>query len=156
LNVNITPVATGDAWIGYGVRSSVSVISELITNANVELVMTAYLLTNHEIVKEIKEALTRGVSVAIYLYDDGKKITETDAVYSVFKLKQEFPYLKINIVKDKVLHAKILVADGKKVLVGSANLTHPAMTSNYEMGFLIEDAGVAGQVLELIKKMGAE
>jgi len=156
LKVNITPVATGDAWIGYGVRSSGSVVSELIVNANIELVMTAYLLTNHEIVKEIKEALDRGVSVVIYLYDDGKKITETEAVCSIFKLKQEFPYLKINIVKDRVLHAKILVADGKKVLVGSANLTHSAMTSNYELGFLIEDAGVSGQVLELIQKMGAE
>ena len=154
--VNITPVATGDVWIGYGVRSFRSVITELITNANTELIMTAYLLTNLEIVNEIKGALSRGVAVAIYLYDDGKKIIDTDAVSYIFKLQQEFPYLNICIIKNKVLHAKILVADGKKVLAGSANLTQPAMVSNYELGFLIEDAGVAGQVIDLIQKMGAE
>lgn len=154
--VNVTPVATGEAWVGYGVRSFRSVISELITSANAELIMTVYLLTSREIVNEIKGALSRGVLVTVYLYDDEKKITKTGAVGNIYKLQKEYPYLNICRIKNKVLHAKILVADCKKVLVGSANFTQPAMVNNYEMGFLIEDTAVAGQVIDLIQKMGAE
>ena len=150
---DITPVATGDAWIGYGVRSFRSVINELIANAKSELIMTVYVLTNREIVEDIKGALDRGVAVAIYLYQDDKKIPESEAVNCIFELKKEFPYLTINPVNNKVLHAKIIVADGKKVLVGSANLTISAMISNYELGFLVDDARVAGKVIELIQKM---
>jgi cardiolipin synthase len=153
LNVDITPVASGDAWIGYGVRSFRSVINELIANAKSELVMTVYVLTNREIVEDIKGALGRGVAVSIYLYQDDKRIPETDAVNCIFQLKKEFPYLTISPVNNKVLHAKIIVADGKKVLVGSANLTVSAMVSNYELGFLVDDARVAGKVIELIQKM---
>lgn len=37
-----------------------------------------------------------------------------------------------------MLHAKILI-DGLRALVGSANLTHRALTANLEAGVLIED-----------------
>ncbi|MEN6444012.1 MAG: phosphatidylserine/phosphatidylglycerophosphate/cardiolipin synthase family protein [Methanoregula sp.] len=154
--VNVTPVATGDVWIGYGVRSFHSVIGELISTAKTELVMTAYLLTSNEIVNDVRGALSRGVAVTIYLYDDERKITKTAAVRNIFKLQKDYPYLNICIIKNRVLHAKILVADGKKVLAGSANLTQPAMVSNYEMGFLIEDPTISGQIIALIQKMGDE
>jgi len=153
MHANIIPVATGDAWIGYGVRSFRSVISELITNSLSKLIMTAYVLTNIEIVEEIRGALNRGVVVEIYLYDDGKEITQTEAVHQIINLKQEFPYLDIIFIKSKVLHAKIIIADSRVVLVGSANLTLPAMVSNYEMGFLIDDPGIAGKLTDLVYKM---
>lgn len=150
---NIVPVATGDNWVGYGVRSFRSIISELIKSANTEILMTAYLLTNRDIITEIETALKRGVNVTIYLYDDRKKITKTEAVKSAFKLTEEFPYLFIKVVKNKVLHAKILIVDGKKTLVGSANLTQPAMLSNYELGFVVEDPTISGQITDLIRRM---
>ncbi len=153
MHANIIPVATGDAWIGYGVRSFRSVISELITNSLSKLIMTAYVLTNIEIVEEIRGALNRGVVVEIYLYDDGKEITQTEAVHQIINLKQEFPYLDIIFIKNKVLHAKIIIADSRVVLVGSANLTLPAMVSNYEMGFLIDDPVIAGKLTDLVYKM---
>ncbi len=153
MNANIIPVATGDAWIGYGTRSFRSVISELITNSRSRLIMTAYVLTNTEIVKEIRGALSRGVVVEIYLYDDGKEITKTEAVHQIINMKQEFPYLDIIFIKNKVLHAKVIIADSRMVLVGSANLTLPAMVSNYEVGILIEDTSIAGKFSDLVCKM---
>jgi cardiolipin synthase C len=45
-----------------------------------------------------------------------------------------------------LLHAKLLVVDGRRALVGSANLTHRALTANLEAGVLIEDAAVAAQL----------
>jgi len=154
MEANVIPVATGDAWIGYGVRSFQSVISEMIENAEKELILTVYVMTNIDIVNTLSNALDRGVSVTIYLYDDGDGITKKDAVRKISALCEEYPYLTIKTVRKRVLHAKVIVADGRKVLAGSANLTYPALTNNYELGFLVENATVAGKVIELIKKVG--
>ncbi len=151
----VIPVATGDAWIGYGVRSFSSVIKELIDEAKSTLVLTVYLLRSNDIVEAINMALARGVRVEIYIYDDYKKIADTKAVNDIIALKQQYPYLQVRIVTDRVLHAKILVADGTRVLAGSANLTDRAMMNNYELGFLVEDSEIAVQILGLIQKMGS-
>jgi cardiolipin synthase len=154
MEADVIPVATGDAWIGYGVRSFKSVISELIENAEKELILTVYILTNVNIVSALSTALERGVRVTIYLYDDGKDITKSNAVREILALCEEYPYLIIKKVEKRVLHAKVIVADGRKVLSGSANLTYPALINNYELGFLIENVTVAGKMIELIKKVG--
>ena len=150
---DIVPVATGEAWIGFGVRSFRSVIRELIEGAQEQLVLTAYVLTDGEVVKSIVLALERGVAVTVYLYDGGEGKTVTEAAKCVLHLQEEFPYLEVKIVNDRVLHAKIIVADSRKVLVGSANLTHRGLTSNYELGFLIEDSEIAGKILSLVRKV---
>ena len=42
-----------------------------------------------------------------------------------------------------VLHAKALIIDGERALVGSANLTKRALTANLELGVLIRDPALA-------------
>ena len=39
--------------------------------------------------------------------------------------------------------AKVFVVGGRRALVGSADLTHRALTSNLEAGILIEDRDLA-------------
>ncbi|MDY0129530.1 MAG: phospholipase D-like domain-containing protein [Methanosarcina vacuolata] len=149
----IIPVATGEKWVGYGIRSFRSVINDLISNATNELYLTAYVLTDMSIVNKLKNALERGVQVEIYLYVDESSIRNETVDY-ILNLKREFNYLKIHRIENEILHAKVLVADGKKVLSGSANFTFSGMTNNYELGFLIEDPYTALQILKLIKKLG--
>ena len=150
--VDIIPVATGEKWIGYGVRSFQSIIHELISKASNELVMTVYVITSMDIVDDLRNALERGVGVEIYLYSEEKQ-EENDAVLSILKLKDEFDYLKLYRIKEEMLHAKVLVADGDKVLSGSANLTFSGMFKNYELGFLVNDSTIAMQILTLIKRL---
>jgi cardiolipin synthase len=45
-----------------------------------------------------------------------------------------------------VLHAKLLVIDGRRALVSSANLTRRALTVNLEVGVLINDPAVAAEL----------
>jgi phosphatidylserine/phosphatidylglycerophosphate/cardiolipin synthase-like enzyme len=45
-----------------------------------------------------------------------------------------------------VLHAKLLVVDGSRALVGSANLTHKALTANIEAGVFIRDQALAADL----------
>jgi phosphatidylserine/phosphatidylglycerophosphate/cardiolipin synthase-like enzyme len=151
---NIIPVATGEKWIGSGVRSSYSVVMELIGGAREQLVLTAYVLTNMDVVNNIIQVLDRGVRVTIYLYDNSEENTIDEAVRQIIEVQKEYSYLKVKIVRTKVLHAKVIVADSRKVLVGSANFTHYGLKRNYELGFLVEDAEIAGRILSLIGKVG--
>jgi cardiolipin synthase len=150
--VDIIPVATGEKWIGYGVRSFQSIIHELISKASNELVMTVYVITSMDIVVDLRNALERGVGVEIYLYNEETQ-EENDAVLSILKLKDEFNYLKLYRIKKEMLHAKVLVGDRHKVLSGSANFTFSEMFKNYELGFLINDFTIAMQILTLIKRL---
>ena len=150
--VDIIPVATGEKWIGYGVRSFQSIIHELISKASNELVMTVFVLTSIDIVDDIRNALQRGVGVEIYLCSEVMQ-EQNDAVLSILKLKDEFDSLKLYQITEEMLHAKVLVAYGCKVLSGSANFTFSGMFKNYELGFLVNDSTIAMQILTLIKRL---
>ncbi len=54
-----------------------------------------------------------------------------------------------------VLHAKALIIDGRRALVGSANLTKRALTANLEVGVLIGDPVVAGLLEEHVRGLMA-
>ncbi len=52
-----------------------------------------------------------------------------------------------------VLHAKVLVIDGRRALVGSANLTYRALHNNLEAGILVEDPALAASIERHIKSL---
>lgn len=54
-----------------------------------------------------------------------------------------------------VLHVKCAVADGRWLYLSSANLTENAFTLNMELGLLVQDEGVAGQVERQFDKLVA-
>lgn len=52
-----------------------------------------------------------------------------------------------------VLHAKVLVIDGCRALVGSANLTYRALHNNLEAGILVEDPALAASIERHIRSL---
>ncbi|MHC1567229.1 MAG: phospholipase D family protein [Candidatus Syntropharchaeia archaeon] len=148
----ITIVSTGEKWVGYGFRSFSSVIEEMMSVAEKEIVMTAYVISDMKVVDSVKNALERGISVEIFIYlpDSSQR---TSAVNEIFKLSKEYRYLRIHTISDEVLHAKVLIVDGDRVLVGSANPTFGGMVKNYELGFLVKDGRIAQKVLTLLRRL---
>lgn len=148
----VLAVATGEEWVGYGVRSFSSMIAGIMNCAERELVMTAYVISDRDIVKNIKKALERGISVEIFIYfpDPAHRTGATD---EIFGLKDEYSYLTVRMIRDKILHAKVLVADGRKVLAGSANPTFGGMVKNYELGLLVDDGKTAQKILTLLRRL---
>ncbi len=53
------------------------------------------------------------------------------------------------------LHAKVLVIDGKRALVGSANLTNRALSANVEAGVLVADPRVAEAIERHVRELMA-
>ena len=151
----VLAVATGEKWVGYGVRSFSSMIEEIMNCAEKELVMTAYVISDMNIVKNIKNALEKGISVEIFIYlpDPAHRTGATD---EILRLKDEYSYLTIHMISDKILHAKVLVADGRKVLAGSANPTFGGMVKNYELGLLVEDGRIAQKILTMLRRLTAK
>ncbi|MBU0756659.1 MAG: phospholipase D family protein, partial [Nanoarchaeota archaeon] len=69
------------------------------------------------------------------------------------KMESMYDYLKIYRIKNEVLHAKVLVADGETTLVGSANPTFGGMVRNYELGFLVEDQKISHKILTILGRL---
>ena len=69
LDTNVSIVASGDKWIGDGILPFQTVIGNLIEEASHSLALTAFLVTDMEIVQKIESALIRGVSVEVFHYE---------------------------------------------------------------------------------------
>lgn len=117
---------------------------EVIENARENLLIVAY--TMHRI-KSLHEALLlaleRGVRLTLVIEDLShtgdmslgalRKLSAKSSFrrYYVWPREEKHPDGVVN------LHVKCLVADGRKMLVGSANVTKAAMERNMELGVLI-------------------
>ncbi len=145
-------MATGDSWVGSGVRSFASMIKEVIEGCRNSLSLTVYVISDREIVRSIENALERGVPVEVFIYYPNESTTN-ESMKKIFTLEKDYNNLLLHRISDKLLHAKVLVADGRKVITGSANVTFSGMVTNYELGLLIEDEQIAFRILDLLRRI---
>ncbi len=149
--MKISIVATGEKWVDYDTRPFLSVIKDMISNAKREITLSIYILSDKKILEFIKIALEKGISTEVFTdYYSSKNLSELIEEFMV--LKKKYKYLKINIIKNALLHAKVIICDDK-VLIGSANLTKGGLIKNYELGFLVEDKSLAKKTKKILKKI---
>ena len=132
-------VLSGDRWVGKGFTSVYSKIEELINSAKHNITIAVYQFTSEHLLSLVNNALKRGVSIVVY----------TNYALRV----PDHPSFKAYIIKDKTLHAKIIIVDGRKILVGSSNYTFSGFFRNYEIGVYFEDSEIASRLSELIMEM---
>ena len=109
-------------------------IKELIRSAKQELIIAAFRLDSEELINLILERAKAGVNVQIHL--DHGQIDQYDTP------KQAYNRLIENGINVECweedwrhsLHAKVLIADGERAIIGSANLTDRGMDRNIELG----------------------
>ncbi|MGH7900681.1 MAG: phospholipase D-like domain-containing protein [Thermodesulfobacteriota bacterium] len=138
---DIQILATGPAFIKEGIRGTEPVIEDLLRQAQNEIQIMAYLFSPNakKILKLIEKALARGIKTTIIV--NKLELHDERIKKHLSRLKDEFSHLKIIDFKDKKggqLHAKVLVVDRKKAVLGSANFSWGGMTKNYEIGVLVE------------------
>jgi len=132
-------VISGEKWLGRGLLSVYSRIEEIINEAKHSILIAVYQFTSRELITLIERALRRGVEVYVYT-------TEIADIHS-------HPNLKIHLLRDIMLHAKIIIVDGKKILIGSSNFTFSGFFKNYEVGVYLEDEKIAYKLTKLIRVM---
>jgi cardiolipin synthase len=142
---HIEILATGHALITKGIRGIEPVMEEIIKEAKSEIQILAYMFTAqaHHILNLVEKAAEKGVKITIIV---NNLSSQAPTIKSKLKtLAGKFSHVKVfDFIDPKKghLHAKILVIDRKKALIGSANFSWGGMFSNYEICVLIEDENV--------------
>lgn len=138
-------LATGPDLAVRGIRRIEPVIEETIREARKELQILAYLFTPKalHILNLVEEAAERGVRITMVINNlKSQPQAIKSKLKSLTKKSQNVSVFDFTGSNKEQLHAKIIVADRKRAIIGSANFTWGGMFSNYEIGVLIEDKSI--------------
>jgi cardiolipin synthase C len=151
------PVWTGPGTVGEQ-RLTAAVLHELIAGSRERILLISYAAyTLPEIATDLEAAVARGcqVDVVFETTEDsaggytGPTIRPFDQVAGIDRWR----WPATNRDGGAVLHAKLLVIDGQRALVSSANLTARALHHNLEVGVLTHDADLATQLEDHIRRL---
>lgn len=151
-------LVTGRLFDDTGLRSIGPVIEDLIRSARSEVLMLAYLLSESAvpIVRLLESAVQKGIPLTLVV-NDLETLPQTLKT-RLDSLKQDYRHaniLEFKGLKVEQLHAKVLVVDRKKALVGSANFTWGGLVTNHEIAVLL-DGNPAWHLGNLIAKLAWE
>lgn len=145
-------LVTGRYFTGAGLRGIEPVMEELIASAHREIQMLIYLLSEgaFPLLLGLQEALSRGVRCTLVV----NHMQDHDPTVKTIldSLGARFPNARIVDFSDPKggqLHAKILVVDRQRAVVGSANFSWGGLFGNHEVGVLLEGA-IAWDLASLI------
>jgi phosphatidylserine/phosphatidylglycerophosphate/cardiolipin synthase-like enzyme len=151
------PVWTGPGASGEQ-RLTAAVLHELLSAARQRILLVSFAAyTLAEVAKDLAAAVERGCAVDVVFETEedsagaysGPKSHPFDGIDGI----RRWRWPAIHRAAGAVLHAKLLVVDGRRALVGSANLTHRALTANLEVGVLVRDSGIAGQLEDHVESL---
>ncbi|MES2217872.1 MAG: phospholipase D-like domain-containing protein [Pseudomonadota bacterium] len=113
---------------------------DLIDAAHASIKIYAEGLSDYQIVGALAKAARRGVDVAI--------LTST---FHDKKPGKQFAYLtragvKINFSKNYIIHAKVMIIDDDRALLGSINFTRQSINNNRELSVIIHDQKIIHQL----------
>ena len=143
----IKVVVTGPELMIHGTRGFETLLEEITSSAQEEIILVAYLITDAALhmIEILKRAIERGVKTSVIVNSVENVDKSVRRCFSEIQRKHPDCFRMIYF-KEKTganLHAKMVIVDRKKVLIGSANLSWGGMVGNYELGVLIEDGETA-------------
>jgi cardiolipin synthase len=115
------------------------------------LIATPYFVPGPRMLRSLMRAARRGVRVRLLL-------PERSDVPLVRLLGRSYygPLLRkgveISEHEREILHAKVMLIDGERTVVGSANLDQRSFHRNFEINLIIDDAAFSGQVRVMLLK----
>ena len=117
----------------------------LIQSANQTIDVEIYIFTNSNLANALIDAKKRGIAVRVILGSvDGGDIIDLITILEANGIE---PRDATSLYK--TMHSKIMIVDGKIVLIGSHNLSQSAMFSNREVSIIINDPQIASQLGEI-------
>jgi len=136
---------TGLVWSNSGSRLA---IAKFIDAAEESLLVQHPKFVDAAVLDRIVDAAARGVRVRV-LCGGRHGISECDILDTFASLRvMHRAGAKIHKQKKLRVHAKLLVADGKRALLGSMNLDRSAFDLRRELGITIDDCDVVTKLIE--------
>jgi len=132
-------------------------ILETVEAARRELVMTSPFLQEKgimEILRAVVRALKRGVRLIVLTHAaDNLASNQSVALEAIRqeaeRIRGQLIVYSAPVMEGGLLHAKLVIADEERMVLGSANLTGPGLTSNLEAGVVLgcKEARLAMQIM---------
>lgn len=155
---NVNVVVTGIDWMGGGVGSIETAMRQLFQEAKQEILLTAYAITNGAdmLFEWLELALSRGVEIKMVV----NRLEELNPAVNnkLHQLDNRYPHFHLyNFTSDEYvdLHAKLIVVDREKAIVGSSNLSRRGLLTNYELALTVEGK-TATEVASVVDRLIAE
>lgn len=147
-------LATGERLVGAGVRSFEPVMMELIEGAVSEVQIAAYRFDPSfvGVLELLLERGVRGVETTVVTRDIAGQHRRVQAALG--KLARTQRVVEFPDREHSLLHMKVLVADRREALLGSANFTMGGLVSNYELGVWL-NGDEAWQISRLVDLLAA-
>lgn len=148
------PRATGEQHL------TAAVLHELVAGATERVVIVSYAaFTLATLARDLENAVQRGCTVDVVFEsetDSGGEFHGQGTPFANVAGITRWRWPAEHRGTGAALHAKVLVIDGKRALVGSANLTNRALTANLEAGVLVADPQVADAIEKHVRELMAE
>lgn len=151
-------LVTGRHLAGSGLRAIGPVLQDLVQSAQNELHLIAYLVTDSAapLVDLLESALDKGVKITLILNDfEGNSAEIKDRLRSLARSHRHARFVTYSEDESGPLHAKVLVADRNKAVVGSANLSWGGLVTNNEIALLVQDSS-AWALAGLIDRLASQ
>lgn len=121
---------------------------DLIDNAHTSLWLEEATLLDEEITTHLSNAAQKGIIVR---FIGPERKNEQDRATPYYeKLRQAGG--EVALLADPLVHAKVIVADGQKALLGSINLSFSSLNLNRELGIITSDAAVLARLQDTLNR----
>jgi phosphatidylserine/phosphatidylglycerophosphate/cardiolipin synthase-like enzyme len=118
---------------------------DLIGRAQSSLDIYAEVVRDPEMLRAIIDAVERGVDVRLVMSGTAEDSNARDRAWLASS------GVRVHVISDPYIHAKMFLADERELFVGSQNLTATSLDQNRELGIILTDAGSierAGRVFD--------
>jgi cardiolipin synthase len=115
------------------------------------LIATPYFVPGPRIIRSLLRAARRGVRVRLLLP------ARSDVQLVLLLGRSSYSTLlkggvEIFELKREILHAKVMLIDGERTVIGSANLDQRSFHRNYEINCVVDNVEFGGQIRELLRQ----
>lgn len=145
-DTRIRTVVTGLGWMGGGVGSIDTAVEQLISSASVQLIIVAYAISDgaSPLFDLVRKKLAAGVHVRIIVNRVAEQHGQIPQILSelLHDYGNQFSVFDFAAEPHAHLHAKVIVADQRRAIVGSANLSWHGLVGFHELGVCIEGVEV--------------
>jgi len=113
------------------------------------LVATPYFIPGPRIIRSLLRAARRGVRVRLLLpaRSDVPIVRLLGRSYYSVLLREG---IEIYEMEHEILHAKVMLIDGKQTVIGSANIDQRSFHRNFEINFIIDDEAFGRQIQTIL------
>lgn len=158
-------VWTGPEAPGIVSRDTRAVVEELFRSARRSVLIAGYVIyQGQEVFKELARRMEEVPDLTVKMFlNVSRSYNDTRAEQAIFgefrdRFRREWPGscfpevfydprgLELDPKVRASLHAKVVIVDGKRAFVSSANFTEAAQVKNIEVGILVRDALFAGKL----------